>query len=335
MGQCGRLVDTLTAVKTLLRRVCLGLVLTSLISGCASRPERTVAAPPAIADARLLVFDGATGEPRPWDDLAAAASAAEVVIIGETHTPDAAQVVHQRLFDAVLAGPGGSTAAGALEFYERDHQADVDDFLGGLCTHEELVGRALGSPASDLPGHRAILASARRAGRPVIAANTPRRYASLARREGYARLEVLSPAQRALFMIPPGSEAGLPEGRYRDDFFAFMRGKPEPGAAAAAPDPAEESRLAATYRAQVLWDATMADSVVRAVDRGLRPVVLVVGRFHSDHRGGLVQMIERLRPGTSIVTTTAVPTDQSTLTDDDIGRADWVIYAAPSQPASN
>lgn len=313
------------------------MLLCALIPGCASPSagRGRAEAPADIAEARLLVFDGATGELRKWDELAAAAAAADVVIIGETHTADAAQVVHQRVFDAVLAGPTGSTAAAALEFYERDHQADVDDFLSGVCSHEELVSRALGNPASDLPGHRAILASAKRAGRPVIAANSPRRYASLARREGYPRLEALGPAQRALFVIPPGGDDGLPTGRYRDDFFAFMRGPSKPGEPAAANDPKAEAGLLAAYRAQVLWDATMADSVVRAVDAGLRPVVLVVGRFHSDHRGGLVQMIERLRPGTRVVTTSAVPTDAAALPDDDRGRADWIIHAAPVPPAAN
>lgn len=318
-------------VNIFLPVVGLGLAISALVSGCASRQATRTSrsAPPAVADARLLVFDGPSGQQRSWDELVAAAAAADVVIVGETHAADAAQLVHERLFDAVLAGPTGSTAAGALEFYERDHQADVDDYLAGVCTHDELVVRALGNPASDLPGHRAMLASAQRAGRPMIAANTPRRYASLARREGYARLEALGPAQRALFAIPPGGESGLPSGRYRDDFLSFMRGTPEPDKTAAASEHDADARFIATFRAQVLWDATMADSVVRGLAAGWRPVVLVVGRFHSDHHGGLVQLIEQLRPGTRIMTTSAFENDAIAMDDDDRERAEWVIYAAP------
>jgi hypothetical protein len=46
-------------------------------------------------------------------------------------------------------------------------------------------------------------------------------------------------------------------------------------------------------------------------------------------------MIERLRPGTRVVTTSAVPTDAAALPDDDRGRSDWIIHAAPAAPAAN
>ena len=86
---------------------------------------------------------------------------------------------------------------------------------------------------------------------------------------------------------------------------------------------AQEERITGFYRAQSMWDATMADTLVRAIDDGGRPVVHVVGQFHSDHDGGLVLAVRAERPGVRIVTVSM--SDGDGFTDDDIGLADYVV----------
>ena len=84
-------------------------------------------------------------------------------------------------------------------------------------------------------------------------------------------------------------------------------------------------------RSQSVWDWTMAESVARAIAAGSRPVVLIVGRFHVDHDGGLVQALRALRPGTRIVTITNIDAWSDTLRDDDRGAADFVVYVGGTQ----
>lgn len=164
-----------------------------------------------------------------------------------------------------------------------------------------------------------MLESARARGRPVIAANAPRRYVRRTTADGYAEVISLGPRQQALFVVPDS----LVEGKYRDDFFGMMSGH---GDQAMPPD-----RVEKMYRSQQMWDATMADSVVSALREGNQPVVLVVGRFHADFDGGTIQLIRRAEPEVQIRTLSVVAKEGETIDPEDVGRADFVVYvgAAP------
>jgi len=90
------------------------------------------------------------------------------------------------------------------------------------------------------------------------------------------------------------------------------------------------AKLEGRLRAQSLWDWTMGESVVRGLEGGARPMVQVVGRFHSDFRGGLAQAIEKMRPGVRVLVVSVVDEDAKTLRDEDRGRGDFVVYVGPS-----
>src|SRR5690606_35622196 len=110
--------------------------------------------------------------------------------------------------------------------------------------------------------------AARAAGRPVIAANVPRRYASYAREAGFDALRQLSEDRRAMFTIP--EPPALEE--YRRRFAAVMKpmlaqhgmDAPPPPPDGQPPDPAAraqrmEEQIEGLYRGQILKDATMAE----------------------------------------------------------------------------
>ena len=128
----------------------------------------------------------------------------------------------------------------------------------------------------------------------MLASNAPRRHVALVGRAG----------AEALAALPPDSQRWLPplpirpcSAEYREAWMETMRqtmrqrqegveGGGCPAVAAAQPDP---KRLELMLEAQGLWDATMADTIVRhcreAAGAGERPLVLHVnGSFHS--RGG-------------------------------------------------
>lgn len=319
-------------------RLILPLVCLLLAACASSRPgahDPAAAAPQPLADIdarRLAIIDGRSGEPLSWAGLVSAAAGADAVLIGELHNQPAGQAFEAALFDDILAG--APAAAGALEFYERDHQVALDDYLTGVSTWADVRRRTGRDKGDDCPGHRAVINACKQRHRPVIAANAPRRYVRLARTDGYDRLGALGPDQRRLFRIP--DRLPEPGARYRDDFDRLMGDTHETDPGARPADPAEQARIDAMFRAHSLWDWTMADSLARAIDNPdapARPAVLIVGKFHTDHRGGLVQALSAIRPGTRYYTVSMEFGEPGPLTDEDRDAADAIVYiGAETEP---
>lgn len=294
-------------------------VMAMLLSGCASTGPKGAEEAPA---ARF--FDGATGGPATMEQVVAAGAGADALVLGENHGHPLGLATAASIWKGVLER--SSDAALALEFFERDEQARLDEYLAGLVDEKAFRTRTTRTPSNYPDGHRDMVEAAKAAGRPVYAANAPRPQVRAASRQGYDKLRSLSAEQRRMVRIPDA----VPTGRYRDDFDTIMGG----GAAlhGAKPEDAEAKRkqLDNSFRAQSLWDWTMADSVATGLAAGARPVCLVVGRFHSDFRGGLIGALEKLRPGVKAVTVSFVDDWSATLREEDKGRADFVIYVGPA-----
>ncbi|MFN0134024.1 MAG: ChaN family lipoprotein [Phycisphaerales bacterium] len=308
------------------------LVLAMCLAGCATATPKVAA--PVIEPRAVALYDGRTGARVEWEAMTSAVSQADVLLIGENHGHPLGLPSAAALWDDVLSR--SDRAVLALEFVERHEQADLDDYLAGITDEAAFTKAANRSPGNYPPAHRAMVEAAKKAKRPVIAANAPRRYVRLARTSGYDRLASLTPEQRRLFRIPDA----LPTGKYREEFDKVMSPMTHTPAVSMtstqAPPPESESarraRLDSTFRSQSLWDWTMAESVAGAMAQG-GPVVLVVGRFHVDHEGGLVQALRAMRPAARVVVLSyvnaAVP---SALAETDRGRADFVAYVGPSAP---
>ncbi len=276
---------------------------------------------PAEVDVHSLrLFNGLSGAVMSWDGLVRAASEADVVLIGEVHGHPVGLAAAAELFEQVAAG--AATAALSLEFFERDEQVKLDDYLTGVFKEEKEFLVAAGRRKGNYPaGHRAMVETARANGQPVIAANAPRRYVSIARVSGFEALRGLSEEQRRLFVIPES----LTEGRYREKFFEMMEEHSDPGNPDAPPIDGE-----GYFRSQCMWDATMADSILAAAEQGRRPVVHVVGQFHSDYSGGTVSRIAQQRSDVLVWTISMVTEWSESLREEDQGRADCVIYVGPA-----
>lgn len=289
------------------------------LSACASLAGGSSSGPqPTAEQARgVKLFRGADGAAATWSELVDAACEADVVFIGENHGHPLGLASAAALFDDVLAR--APHAALSMEFLERDEQLHVDDYLSGVTTLEQFE-RAAGRNAGNFPpGHRAMVEAAKRAGRPVHAANAPRRYVSLARKEGFERLRGLGPEQRRHVRIPDD----LIQGRYREEFDKLMTPSGE------APSPELTERLDSVYRSQQVWDWTMGESVAQALLGAQRPVVHVVGNFHVNHRGGTVQALERQLSGVRALVVTTVLGWSDSLASEHEGRGDFVLYVGP------
>ncbi len=278
-----------------------------------------VAAELVAADPRgVIAWDGRTGERVAWSELVARASSAEAVLIGENHGHPLGLAAAAALFEDLVAARPRATLA--MEFFERDEQSRIDDWLAGLADEPVFLARTQRSNGNYPPGHRAMLHTAKSNGRAVHAANAPRPYVRLARTQGYEALAQLTPEQQRLFHFPDKLFAG----RYRQSFDAFMANGADPAAADVRP------RLDAVFRSQSLWDWTMGASVVEAVRGAQTPLVLVVGRFHVDHEGGTLQVVRHLRPGTRTLVVSFVDQRADELQEADRERGDIVIYVGPA-----
>lgn len=290
------------------------ILLAAALTGCANKPA-TSEPPP---DARAVAIVDDAGAAVGWRELVDAASAAEVVIIGEIHGHELGLDVAASLWEDLLAQEGASPAL-SLEFFSRDTQPYIDDYLTGVIDDEEFQRLTRRTPGNYPPGHARMVESARTADVRVFAANAPSRYTTLARTGGMQRLETLRASQARLVQVPDDVDVD----DYRDRFFDLFAGMMASHGGGSTDPEEQQDLIDGFFRAQSVWDATMAETISRAVADGHAPVVHVVGQFHSDHDGGLVQRLRSRRPGVSIVTVSMA--DEA---DDEPGRADFVVNVA-------
>ncbi len=326
----------------------LTLSLAALIAGaggCAttsSAPSNKEAAIPLLVGADAYhatkVYTG-TGEATDWKTIEGAARSADVVILAEQHGHPIGLSAAAALWRSILtnAGGGGEHPALALEFFERDDQSRIDDYLTGMSTEEVFLKRTGRTAKPDSnpwagsypPGHRDMIEAAKAASAPVYAANAPRAYVRLARTKGYAAVAQLTPEQQRLVVLPRfAADGARPDNRYWHDFLKFMGTTPEMYATSSAE---EREKADAMFRSQSVWDATMADTVRQALAGGHTPVVLVVGQFHADYStlggGGTYQALKAVRPDTRIVVISFQASDDAkSWKADDKDRADFIVY---------
>jgi uncharacterized iron-regulated protein len=300
------------------------------LAGCAAAPRQAVQPTP---DPRFVPAFRGTGEPTSWPELVSAAREADVVIIGENHGHPVGLPFAAALWQDVLAE--SPDAALSLEFFERDEQSRLDEYLLGVVDEPTFRKRTGRTNSNYPPAHREMVEAAKAAGRPVIASNAPRPMVRLARTDGFERLETLTPEQRRMFRRPDA----LPDGRYRDDFFKLMsrnsagHGEEPKATSDEEAAAAETIRVDSMFRSQSLWDWTMAESIARTYDDGHRPIFHIVGRFHSDHDGGLVQALRRIRPEARVLVISVVDERADALKEADQGRGDFVVYVGPHSRA--
>jgi uncharacterized iron-regulated protein len=321
------------------------------------------------SDEQLPVFDGITAEPMTGRRVIERIRAADVVILGETHTDPMAHRLQVRFVREALAMGNGALS---LEMITRDHQAAASRVRNRPGAAEALLAE---TSLNTWPHWRTfylpVIEAAAAMDRPIVAANAPSQHVRLARNEGHEALRDLDREEQRLFDLPePGSV--YPD--YRRRFEATMsthggvqpatrpttqpttrsgrerlsahapqqpqtrpattRPATRPGVIQPATRPGRTPRdpmsPAAFYDAQLVWDATMARSIMMARARHGSPVVHLVGSFHSDFDGGLTSMLRER--GLDVVTVSFVPDDAQRLRSEDVGRADIVIYTGADRP---
>lgn len=300
----------------LLKACALGTLLTGCTTQTVEEQQQVLRESTRAAARSVTILNGDGSGASTWSQAIQKMANADVVLMGEVHGHELGNAIQQEMFEDILTANPRTVLA--MEFYERDEQVALDDYLAGITDREGFEIAADRNEGNNPWAHARMVDASKEAGRPVIAANAPRRYVRLARTGGFERLRELNDHQQALVEIP----AQTPQGAYRDRFMDAMGGMASHGG---------EEMIEGFLRSQSTWDATMAQSIIDGFEDGT-PVVLVVGYFHAQFpfEPGSSELVDQLRKRTdrqlNIVTCITLPSRHEQIQDEDRNIADFVVY---------
>lgn len=168
----------------------------------------------------------------------------------------------------------------ALEMFERDVQNTLDDYLNGNLSEEEFLDRSRPWPDYQ-EDYRPLIEFAKSKGIPVIAANVPRKAAAAVSASNRISTKVVGPD--AVY-LPKRLHWDSDE--YRERFMATLKTMPSMG-------PMKRIQPEALYKAQVLKDTVMADSLEPFLGRR---ILFCCGHFHSDYHLGIPHQLSKNHP---------------------------------------
>ena len=243
------------------------------------------------------VWDPAGRRSLAWRDFPFYLARADAVFVGEEHDDPKTHRVEAALLAALHARWGDRTVL-AMEMLERDGQPGLDDYLAGKVTEAEF-GRKVALWPNYRTDYRPLVEWAKGRRVPVLASNVPRRIARRVSQEGLGVLRDLPVPDRSLAAV----SVSAPDDAYWQRFRAVMaQGHGGPNG-----KPMDAATVRRFYEAQCLKDDTMAETVVRALERG-RKVLHINGSFHSDGGLGIPRRVLWSRPlGTRVAVVKIVP----------------------------
>lgn len=244
------------------------------------------------------IYDAKTRQLISTDRIIEDMNSADVLFFGEEHNDSAGHYLENRIFRELHARYGSQVAL-SLEMFETDNQQPLNDYLAGFIDESRLAKDA--RLWSNYKDYRPMVDYAKKNKLSVVAANAPRRYVSLVGKRGMVVLDSLDKGAKAF--LPPLPYDTL-SGRYRDKFYAIMKGSPG----------GDNPKV---YYSQSLWDAGMAYSIYHYLKKNKgHKVFHCVGKFHcEEHLGTVAQLQDRNKKLKIKVI--------SMLSDDNFSKPDW------------
>ncbi|RKZ28821.1 hypothetical protein DRQ26_00315 [bacterium] len=241
----------------------------------------------------------------------------DVVFFGEKHDSKIAHSFELK-FAELLFGERQNFAL-AMEMFEADNQDALDEYVMGKTDFEEFFKKV--RLWSNYDDYRPIVDFARSHKIPIIAANIPRKLASMVAKNG---IEVWN-------SLPPDEKKYLPKQysfdneEYRKKFLATMQGNPMMAQMGG------KVNMENLFRAQVVKDEKMAESIAEFLKEHSGTFVYVLcGSFHSDYRLGTVEKLLARMPELKIATISTVEIPEGKTVDDVkekySGIADFVLF---------
>jgi uncharacterized iron-regulated protein len=223
---------------------------------------------------------------------------ADVLFFGEEHNDSTGHYLEYSLFKKLTAKYQNRTAL-SMEMFETDCQTVVDEYLKGLIREKNFIADA--RAWHNYKDYRPLVELAKTNHVPLIAANAPARYTSMANRLGLNSLLQLSAAGKSyLPPLPIDTATGV----YYEKFLQIMGG---------------HSAMAGMqmYQAQNLWDATMGWSISQFLKMHHDYKILQLnGGFHSEEKLGVAAQLKKYAPKVRML-------NIAVYSDEDFDGPDW------------
>ena len=214
---------------------------------------------------------------------------AEIVFFGELHNNAIAHWLQLELLKSFRAQTTRHITVG-FEMFESDNQLIIDEYLSGLIPEKNFEEEAKLWPNYQTD-YKPIVQFSKENNIPIVATNTPRRYASMVSRGGFEALDSLSNEAKLLIAsLPFPYDPELPGYKAMTMMPAMHRTKILP------------ENLA---KAQALKDATMAHFTLKYLkDRGI--FLHLNGSYHTQNREGLYWYIKQQLNNIKIISITTI-----------------------------
>ncbi|MCD6594336.1 ChaN family lipoprotein [bacterium] len=271
---------------------------------------------------RFIILDS-NGEQVSISQIADAAESADVIFFGEKHDSKIAHTLENELLH--ILGENYKELAIAMEMFEADNQDELDEYFAGEIDEKQFEQkvRLWDNYRTD---YRPSIEFAREKEIPVIAANIPRRYASMVAKNGIVSWDnILSDEKKYL----PRKYKFL-DNDYKRKFIATMKDNPMMKSMG-------KDKIENIYDAQCVKDEKMAESIADFLkNHNGYKIISFNGSFHSDYKLGIVQKLLMRMPNLRIIniSTVVVPYDIELKAEnlkDELDIADFIIFVRESQ----
>ena len=244
-----------------------------------------------IADRPAYQLYNQSGKRISYEKLLKQAAEADVVLFGELHNNPICHWLQLQLTKDLYELKKNRLVL-AAEMFETDNQTALTGYVTGQLTDEEFAKQARLWPNYETD-YKPVVDFARNQKVAFVAANVPRRYASLVARQGLAALDTVA-NKDLLAMLPLTVDLTLPGYAAMLDMMGGNHG-----------GGGEAANFA---RAQALKDATMAHSISQNWQTG-KLVLHLNGDYHSKNFEGISWYLKRERPTLKIFTISSVELD--------------------------
>jgi len=251
-----------------------------------------------------------TGEGRraDYEDIIKEAMKADVVFFGELHDNPIAHWLELEVTKSLYAAKAKNLVL-AAEMFETDNQLLIDEYFAGIIKESSFESevRLWKNYGTD---YKPLLNFAKENGLKFVAANIPRRYASVVAAGGFEALQKVSAeGKKYIAPLPIEYDASLP--CYKD--MLSMGGGPMGHSNENLP------------KAQAIKDATMAKSIADNLLDG-KMVIHYNGSYHSERYMGIIWYLKKYSPSVKVATiTTVLQEDMEKMSIDQKDKADFVI----------
>ncbi|WP_244526184.1 ChaN family lipoprotein [Lishizhenia tianjinensis] len=254
----------------------------------------------------------AKGKEVSYDKMLKSLQKQEVILFGELHNN---VIAHWLELEVLKSLSGTQKVAVGLEMFERDNEADLQNYLNDSINKKafDTLVRFWPNYATD---YAPLLEFCKKDSIPFHATNIPRTFANLVYKKDFQALDSLSEKEKSwIAPLPITYYDTLPQ------YQAILEMMGDHG-------------TPTLVKAQAIKDATMAYFALELL-LSAEQVIHYHGTFHSNYHEGIYWYIKHYRPQTSIQTIATVDQeDLKKLTKEHYNKADYIIVVDSDFPTS-